>query len=741
VTGGTLQAGNAASGAAKNFQLRGVLPNLVITNTSANHTATMSTTLVNYNNISRNITINTGTTFNANNVVFLFNGTTLTNNGTLTHNGASSNFVWFLTTAPVSYTGTGVVTAPMSNFAMQADLGLTIDPASPGIVANAVRLFSGSIINSNKLTIGNGGATTAVVQIGNTTTPTAAGTFDSAPTFNPGTGGIVFSYLRTTSSRTTGPEVPATRTITSMSRDDNDLTHTLTITGGDLTLSSTGTALTRTNGRIITGANTLILSSGTATVSAGAGYVEGNFQKTYTAAASKLFEVGTANGFSPVTVNATAGTFPSTFTVSATQGPHAAVNPSTSVQRYWTLTEGGDITADLTFQYLLGDVMGTEANYKVIRTIGGTSVAFPLSTVNTVAHTATLTGVSVFSDWTVGEISAPTAAPATISGQVRSADGTPLPGVVMYLTGARATRTITDAQGKYRFSNVDTDNFYTVTPAIVNYRFSPSSRSFSLLANMTDAVFTGVRDPALVGNVIDTPEYFVRQHYLDFLSREPDEAGLIFWSDQILGCGNDFHCVERRTINVSAAYFLSIEFRKTGGLVDSLYQASYGRAPLFAEFIPDQGRIARDVIVNQAGWQAKLAANTEEFLDAWVQRPAFRAAYDNLTAEAYVDTLLGHTGVEFSDQERDALINGLNGGTLTRAQALRRVAENERFVQAKFNEAFVRMQYFGYLRRDPDDSGLHFWLNKLNEFDGNFERAEMVKAFLVSGEYRNRFTR
>ncbi len=67
------------------------------------------------------------------------------------------------------------------------------------------------------------------------------------------------------------------------------------------------------------------------------------------------------------------------------------------------------------------------------------------------------------------------------------------------------------------------------------------------------------------------------------------------------------------------------------------------------------------------------------------------------------------------------------------------VAENERFVRSKFNEAFVRMQYFGYLRREPDDSGLHFWLNKLNEFEGNFERAEMVKAFLVSGEYRDRF--
>jgi uncharacterized protein DUF4214 len=214
---------------------------------------------------------------------------------------------------------------------------------------------------------------------------------------------------------------------------------------------------------------------------------------------------------------------------------------------------------------------------------------------------------------------------------------------------------------------------------------------------------------------------------------------LNFWSDQILSCGNDFNCIERRTINVSAAYFLSIEFRKTGGLVDSLYQASYSRAPLFNEFMPDTATVGRDVIVNQTGWEDQLRSNTEEFLEAWVQRAAFRAAYDNLGNDGYVDTLISNTGVDFTAAERAELVSGLSGGTLTRVQVLERVAQNERFVAAKFNEAFVRMQYFGYLRRDPDSSGLHFWLNKLNEFEGNFERAEMVKAFLVSGEYRDRF--
>jgi DNA-binding IclR family transcriptional regulator len=81
----------------------------------------------------------------------------------------------------------------------------------------------------------------------------------------------------------------------------------------------------------------------------------------------------------------------------------------------------------------------------------------------------------------------------------------------------------------------------------------------------------------------------------------------------------------------------------------------------------------------------------------------------------------------------------LNRGTSTRADVLRQIVENEGFARARFNEAFVMMEYFGYLRRDPDESGYQFWLNKLNQFNGNFQHAEMVKAFIVSSEYRDRF--
>jgi hypothetical protein len=334
----------------------------------------------------------------------------------------------------------------------------------------------------------------------------------------------------------------------------------------------------------------------------------------------------------------------------------------------------------------------------------------------------------------------PTAAPATISGQITTPNGQPLAGVTIRMSGAGSRKTITDSNGSYRFENVDTNNFYTVTPSRVNYSFNPDNHSFSLTGNVTNAGFTATPDAVVVANPVDVSEYFVRQHYLDFLGREPDESGFNFWSDQILECGSDSNCVERRRINVSAAYFLSIEFQETGGLIDGLYRASYDRRPFYAEFLPDTGIVARDVIVGRGDWARQLEANKQAFVDAWVQRPAFRAVYDGLGNEAFVDTLISHTGGGFNG-DRNALASGLASGSLTRAAVLRQVAENEGFTRAKSNQMFVMMEYFGYLRRDPDESGYQFWLNKLNQFGGNFEQAEMVKAFITSGEYRARFSR
>lgn len=249
----------------------------------------------------------------------------------------------------------------------------------------------------------------------------------------------------------------------------------------------------------------------------------------------------------------------------------------------------------------------------------------------------------------------------------------------------------------------------------------------------------------LTDNPIDDTEMFVRQHYADFLAREPDEEGLAFWIDNIDSCGDDAACREVKRIDTSAAYFLSIEFQETGYFVHRFYKASFGRRPLLAEFLADKQAIGAGVVVNSPGWTELLEENKQQFVSDWTTRVAFALIYDSLTEAQFVDTLIGNTGATFSETDRDALVDVLSTGALTRAQVLRLIVENEAFATSEYNAAFVEMQYFGYLRRNPQDppntdlSGFNFWLDKLNEFGGDFRRADMVKAFLVSGEYRARF--
>jgi len=118
-----------------------------------------------------------------------------------------------------------------------------------------------------------------------------------------------------------------------------------------------------------------------------------------------------------------------------------------------------------------------------------------------------------------------------------------------------------------------------------------------------------------------------------------------------------------------------------------------------------------------------------------------------MAAAEFVDALNANTSGSLSQSERDALVGELAGGTKNRAEVLRAVAEDSDFDAREKSRAFVLMQYFGYLRRNPFDApelnldfgGYNFWLAKLNNHGGNFVAAEMVKAFITSGEYRARF--
>lgn len=247
------------------------------------------------------------------------------------------------------------------------------------------------------------------------------------------------------------------------------------------------------------------------------------------------------------------------------------------------------------------------------------------------------------------------------------------------------------------------------------------------------------------GNDIDDTNYFVEQHYRDFLDREADDSGLDFWKGQISSCVDDSDCRERARINTSGAFFLSIEFQDTGFLLYRLNKASFNAMPRRNDFLVEVQLAARGVVVGQAGWQEQLEHNKREAAERWVARSDFQAQFGSLSNRDYVNRLFDNVGVSGNETEREDLIHRLDFGLETRGSVLRRIAENDDFSHRETNPAFVLMQYFGYLHRNPDEgpdhdlAGFTFWLTKLNEHHGDFHKAEMVKAFLRSDEYRSRF--
>jgi hypothetical protein len=284
---------------------------------------------------------------------------------------------------------------------------------------------------------------------------------------------------------------------------------------------------------------------------------------------------------------------------------------------------------------------------------------------------------------------------------------------------------------------------------------NPVGATLGSPATATVKITDDVSEPPT--NAIDDTPIFVGQHYHDFLNRQADTSGFNFWTNEIASCGTTQACIELKRINVSAAFFLSIEFQQTGYLIYRTYKSAYGNLPgapvplRLNEFTPDTQQIQQGVVVGVGDWQTQLETNKNAFALDFVKRPRFNTAYPaTLTPAQFVDGLYANTGVTPSPTERSAAIGEFGAGNTSadpsaRARVLRRVAENSTFAQQEFNRAFVLMQYFGYLRRDPnaapdsDFSGYNFWLGKLNQFNGNFVNAEMVKAFLVSTEYRRRF--
>jgi len=256
-------------------------------------------------------------------------------------------------------------------------------------------------------------------------------------------------------------------------------------------------------------------------------------------------------------------------------------------------------------------------------------------------------------------------------------------------------------------------------------------------------------------NPIDNTRVFIRQQYFDFLGRQPDPSGWDFWSGTIDSCNGDPQCIEVHRINGSRAFFESIEFQNTGYYVYRLNKISFssftsangftGPNPRMEEFFVDQKKVGNGVIVLQPGWEQILEQNKAAFAEEWINRPRFQSEYPaEMSNEAFVDKLYATAGVS-DPATRDAMVTGLYNQSETRASVVKKIADSNAVAgnhQLFYNPAYVLMQYFGYLRRNPDDApdgnleGYYFWLNHLNEIENTFE---MVKAFLVSAEYRERF--
>jgi uncharacterized protein (TIGR03118 family) len=475
------------------------------------------------------------------------------------------------------------------------------------------------------------------------------------------------------------------------------------------------------------------------------------------------------------------------------------------------------------------------------------------------------------------------------------------------------------ALGKLTFNPGETSKTFRVL--IIDDKFVEGTEEIDLALSNPTGSGVGLGSPSVAHinitdndsvpsatNPIDDPAFFVRQQYLDFLNREPDQSGATFWTNQITSCGSDATCIAQKRINTSGAFFLSNEFQNTGMVVLLANKAAFGPSAFglpssvpYGEFERGDQALQKDLVFGQPNFDSQLDANKQAYFADFVNRPDFKDRYDNLTNAQYVDALLANEGLSPSDftvnlsnsQEvpptnpttsggaarprsfgtarfqinaaetainmtatisnidvngtqtadtndnliaahihagasvqpgvnggvvwgffgspfndnnpddhvltptaggvggtftdkwdspegngttlaaqlpniragrayinfhttqygggeirgnfpatqvfRDSLVSSLNAATDTRAIVLRKIAESVDATNFEFNRAFVIMQYFGYLRRDADVAGFNFWLNKLNSFGGNFTTAEMVKAFITSSEYRQRF--
>jgi len=269
---------------------------------------------------------------------------------------------------------------------------------------------------------------------------------------------------------------------------------------------------------------------------------------------------------------------------------------------------------------------------------------------------------------------------------------------------------------------------------IETFNITLSGASGASLGTATATVTLLSDDPITASqNPIDGIDFFVRQQYIDFLGRLPDETGFHNWVNTLSLCPNggfgEFDNPNCDRVHVSAGFFQSLEFQGRGYFAYRFYEVALDRRPAYTEFVPDMAQVGGPQSPESEA-QSKTA-----YTDAWTQRTEFKARYDGLSNAAYVNAL--EANAEVTVANKATLIAALDGGTMNRGQVLRTIVESQEVGNRFFNRAFVAMQYFGYLRRDPDAVGFQNWVTTLNNNPADFRH--MIFGFLFSTEYRQRF--
>jgi hypothetical protein len=228
-------------------------------------------------------------------------------------------------------------------------------------------------------------------------------------------------------------------------------------------------------------------------------------------------------------------------------------------------------------------------------------------------------------------------------------------------------------------------------------------------------------------NPIDDTQFFVRQQYLDLLGREPDPAGRESLTTYVEGCDGEPTCVSERRVRGASGFFRSREFQETGYFVYRLYETALGRAPEYEEWARDVDQL-----------RTRGAGSQLSFAGEWAARSEFLARYPKrMTDTEYVDKLLHTSGLTLTRGAREALIEGLRGGAMTREEVLVKVTNSAPLAGREYGEAFVALCYFSYFKRDPDPAGYDYWLKILNNDPGR--EATVVSGLISSAEYRARF--